>query len=293
MKSFTKFSHALVFGIAITLITFGAVLAQEGVHWSYEGDTGPEHWGTLSPDFAACAKGVEQSPIDIPTTAPLNPADISFTYRPSAVNLFNNGHTIQVNYDPGSAITLNGVRYDLIQFHFHAASEHAIGGQHDPMEIHFVHRNAQGGFAVVGVLLKSGRENAAYAPVLQNLPAQASQPAPVAGASVDANQLLPAQRSYWRYNGSLTTPPCTEGVTWLVMNTPVEVSDAQIAAFTTIFRNNERPVQPLHARTFRVPMTLPKTGGGIVTLEAALVGTGMLVIAGGLALAYVSRRNAA
>src|SRR5438128_1204535 len=95
MKSFTKLSHALVFGIAMTLITFGAVLAQEGVHWSYEGDTGPEHWGTLSPDFAACAQGVEQSPIDIPTTAPLNPADITFTYRPSAVNLVNNGHTIQ------------------------------------------------------------------------------------------------------------------------------------------------------------------------------------------------------
>jgi len=250
----------------------------------------------LSPDFAACANGVEQSPIDIPASAPLNPADVTFTYRPSAVNLVNNGHTIQANYDPGSSITLNGVTYDLIQFHFHAASEHAIAGQHDPMEIHFVHRNAQGGLAVVGVLLKSGGANAAYAPVLQNLPPQASQPASVAGAIVDANQLLPVQRSYWRYNGSLTTPPCTEGVKWLVMNTPVEVSDAQIAAFTTIFKNNERPVQPLQARTFLVPMPLPNTGG-LGTLDDALdemlVGTGVLMIAGGLALAYVRRRNAA
>lgn len=296
MKTFAKLLHALVFGIAIALVTFGAVLAQEGVHWSYEGDTGPDHWGSLSPDFAACANGVEQSPIDIPATAPLNPAELTFTYRPSAVNLVNNGHTIQANYDPGSSITLNGVTYDLIQFHFHAASEHAIDGQHDPMEIHFVHRNAQGGLAVVGVLLKSGRENAAYAPVLQNLPPQASQPAPVAGASVDASQLLPAQRSYWRYNGSLTTPPCTEGVKWLVMNTPVEVSDAQIAAFTAIFKNNERPVQPLQARMFLVPMALPNTGDGIMALDDALdevlVGSGMLVFVGGLALVYISRRKA-
>jgi carbonic anhydrase len=293
MKSLAKLSHALVFAVAIASMTFGAVLAQEGVHWSYEGDTGPEHWGSLSPDFAACSKGVEQSPVDIPASAPLNPADIAFTYQPSAVNIFNNGHTIQVNYDKGSSLTLNGVRYDLVQFHFHAASEHAIGGQEDPMELHLVHRNAQGGLAVVGVLLKSGGENAAYAPVFQNLPPQESQPAPVAGATVDASQLLPAQRTYWRYNGSLTTPPCTEGVRWLVMNTPVELSDAQIAAFTAIFKNDERPVQPLNARTFLVSLTLPKTGDGVVTLDGALVGAGGLLIMGGLALAHVSRRKAA
>src|SRR5262245_42316522 len=293
MKSFAKLSRALIFAIALAMITCGAVLAQEGVHWSYEGDTGPEHWGSLSPDFAACAKGVEQSPVDIPASAPLNAADITFSYQPSAVTIFNNGHTIQVNYDPGSSLTLNSVKYDLVQFHFHAASEHAIGGQHDPMEIHFVHRNAQGGLAVVGVLLKSGSENAAYAPIFQNLPPQASQPAPVAGATVDASQLLPAQRTYWRYNGSLTTPPCTEGVKWLVMNTPVELSDAQIAAFTTIFKNDERPVQPFHSRTFLVPAKLPITGGATVTLDAALVGAGLLAIVAGLALAYVGRRKPA
>jgi carbonic anhydrase len=293
MKSIAKLSHALVFAVAIAIITFGAVLAQEGVHWSYEGDTGPDHWGSLSPDFATCGKGVEQSPVDIPASAPLNPADIAFAYQPSAVNIFNNGHTIQVNYDKGSSLTLNGVRYDLVQFHFHAASEHAVAGQHDPMELHLVHRNAQGGLAVVGVLLKSGGENAAYAPVFQNLPPQESQPAPVAGATVDASQLLPAQRTYWRYNGSLTTPPCTEGVKWLVMNTPVELSDAQIAAFTAIFKNDERPVQPFNARTFLLPLTLPKTGDGVVTLDGALVGAGVLAMAGGLALAYVSRRKAA
>jgi carbonic anhydrase len=291
MKSFAKLSQALVFGIAMALITFGVALAQEDVHWSYEGDTGPEHWGSLSPDFATCAKGVEQSPVDIPANAPLNPADLTFSYQPSAVTIFNNGHTIQVNYDPGSSLTLNGVKYDLVQFHFHTASEHAIGGQHEPMEIHFVHRNAQGGLAVVGVLLKSGGENPTYAPIFQNLPPQASQPAPVAGAAVDANQLLPAQHTYWRYNGSLTTPPCTEGVKWLVMNTPVEVSDAQIAAFTNIFKNDKRPVQPFNARTFLVPTTLPRTGDTVPMLGGVLIGGGALMLVAGFVLAYVSRRN--
>jgi len=292
MWSFSRIARALTLAVALALVAFGVALAQEGVHWSYEGDTGPEHWGELSPDYAACSKGVEQSPVDIPASAPVNPANLAFKYQPSAVNIFNNGHTVQVNYDQGSSIVLDGVTYNLVQFHFHASSEHEIGGAQDPMELHLVHKNAQGGMAVIGVLLKAGAENPAYAPVLQNLPPQESQPTPVAGATVDANTLLPAQRGYWRYNGSLTTPPCTEGVKWLVMSTPVELSEAQIAAFTTIFKNNERPVQPLNARTFLVPTTLPVTGGATVTLDGALVGAGVLAIAAGLALAHIGRRRA-
>ena len=292
MWSFSRIARALTLAVALALVAFGVALAQEGVHWSYEGDTGPEHWGELSPDYAACSQGVEQSPVDIPTSAPVNPANLAFKYQPSAVNIFNNGHTVQVNYDQGSSIVLDGVTYNLVQFHFHAASEHEIGGVQDPMELHLVHKNAQGGLAVIGILLKAGAENPAYAPVLQNLPPQESQPTPVAGATVDANTLLPAQRGYWRYNGSLTTPPCTEGVKWLVMSTPVELSEAQIAAFTTIFKNNERPVQPLNARTFLVPTTLPVTGGATVTWDGALVGAGVLAIAAGLALAHIGRRRA-
>jgi carbonic anhydrase len=293
MRRLMNLARTLSLALALALIAVGVALAQEGVHWSYEGESGPEHWGDLSPDFAACAKGVEQSPVDIPAGAPVNPADIAFNYQPSAINIFNNGHTIQVNYDQGSAITLDGMTYNLVQFHFHAASEHAVAGAHEPMEIHFVHRNAQGGLAVVGVLLKAGAENAAYAPVLQNLPAQTSQPAPVAGTTVDAAKLLPAQRDYWRYNGSLTTPPCSEGVKWLVMNTPVELSDAQIAAFTTIFKNDERPVQPFNSRAFLVSARLPATGGATVTLDGALIGVAALAILAGLALAYVGRRSLA
>jgi carbonic anhydrase len=293
MWSTRRIARATALAVALALVTFGVALAQEGVHWSYEGESGPEHWGDLSPEYAACSQGVEQSPIDIPASAPVNPARIAFSYQPSAVNIFNNGHTVQVAYDPGSSITLDGTTYNLVQFHFHAASEHTLVGAHDPLEIHLVHRSAEGGLAVVGVLLKAGAENAAYAPVLQNLPTQVSdQPAPVAGATVDANLLLPAQRSYWRYDGSLTTPPCSEGVKWLVMNTPIELSEAQIAAFTSLYNHNARPVQPLNSRTFLVPVRLPTTGGATVTLDVALVGVGLLAVAAGLALAYVVRRGA-
>jgi carbonic anhydrase len=293
MWSVSRIARATLLAVALSLAAFGVALAQEGVHWSYEGESGPEHWGQLSSGFAACAKGVEQSPVDIPAGAPVNPADIAFSYQPSAVNIFNNGHTVQVAYAKGGSITLDGVIYSLDQFHFHAASEHAIGGAHSPLEIHLVHKNAQGGLAVVGVLLKAGAENPAYAPVLRNLPAQVSrQPAPVAGAIVDANQLLPAQRGYWRYNGSLTTPPCSEGVKWLVMSTPVELSEAQIAAFTSLYKDDARPLQPFNSRAFLVSARLPVAGGATVRLDGALAGAGLLALGAGLALASMGRRRA-
>jgi carbonic anhydrase len=294
MWSVNRITRAVTLAVALALMAFGVALAQESVRWSYEGESGPEHWGDLSPDFAACAKGVEQSPVDIPASAPVNPANIGFNYQPKALEIFNNGHTVQVDYANSSWITLDGTNYSLVQFHFHAASEHAIGGAHAPLELHLVHKNIRGGLAVVGVLLKAGAENPAYAPIMQNLPTQVSQQSTlVRGVTVDANQLLPAQRGYWRYNGSLTTPPCTEGVKWLVMTTPVELSEAQIAAFTNIFKSDARPVQPFNARTFLAPARLPATGGATVIFDAALVGAGLLAVAAGLMLAYVGRRKAA
>lgn len=277
-------ARALLVALALALVVAGVAVAAEGVHWSYSGESGPEHWGDLSPDFASCAKGVEQSPVDIPADAALNAADISFNYQPSALTIVNNGHTIQVNYDKGSSITLNGVRYDLVQFHFHAHSEHGLAGQFAPLELHLVHKNAKGGLAVVGVLLKAGAENPAYAAVLDNLPAAAGEPQVVSGASVDANQLAPATRTYWRYNGSLTTPPCTEGVQWLVMNTPVELSDAQIAKYTAIYSANARPLQPFNSRTFVLTLTLPVTGAASLSFDAVLLLAGALLMLAGLTL---------
>src|SRR5688572_757514 len=131
MKKFTAWLLLLILGLVVgTMVLAGPVAAQEPVHWTYEGAEGPEHWGELSPDFALCSTGTEQTPIDVPSTALVNPADIEFNYQPTALNIFNNGHTVQVNYDPGSSIQVGGKVYDLKQFHFHTPSEHAVDSSH-------------------------------------------------------------------------------------------------------------------------------------------------------------------
>lgn len=217
-------------------------------HWSYEGDSGPEHWSMLSEDYAVCGTGHEQSPIDVAAAAPEDLANIAFNYRPSNVNILNNGHTVQVNYDAGSTIELDGTTYNLLQFHLHAPSEHTVDGRSFPAELHLVHQNADGGLAVVGVLIEEGAENNNFASVWANLPAEEQAVETIGGATVAADSLLPADRLSYRYDGSLTTPPCSEGVEWLLLTTPIEMSAAQIRAFVDIVEDNHRPVQPLHDR---------------------------------------------
>lgn len=283
----------LILGLVLTLIA-GAVLADE-VHWGYEGEHGPEHWGDLSPEFAACSEGMEQSPVDIVATAPVNPAAIVFSYQPTALNIVNNGHTIKVDYDEGSSMEIEGKTYNLLQFHFHALSEHTIGGDYSDMEMHLVHQSGDGEYAVVGVMMERGAENAAYTPVWDNLPAEEGEVQTIEGVTVNAVDLLPADQSYYHYNGSFTTPPCTEGVKWFVLSTPVELSDAQISAFEAIYSANYRPVQPMNDRTFlsaeaAVPETMPATGGLAFPLQGALLGLGALTAGVGL---YLRRRKAA
>lgn len=222
--------------------------AQEPPHWTYEGEEGPEHWGELDSNYATCATGKSQSPIDVSTPSEQDLANIAFHYQPSEVNIFNNGHTVQVNYDSGSNIELNNVRYDVAQFHYHAPSEHAVDGNLFPAELHIVHKNADGGLAVVGILLAEGTQNNAYQPFIENLPAEKSE-VQGAGITVDATDLLPAVQTTFRYSGSLTTPPCTEGVQWLLMTTPVELSSEQLNKLKSIFdEGNNRPIQPLNDR---------------------------------------------
>ena len=224
-----------------------ATAAPTAVHWTYEGEEGPEHWGEISADYEACASGKAQSPIDIAGAKAEDLANIAFDYKTSKLNILNNGHTVQVNYDPGSSIELDGTRYDLAQFHFHAPSEHSIAGKAADAELHLVHKSADGKLAVVGVLIEKGAENPAFATVWQNLPAEAGEPQTLAG-EVDAAAMLPAEQMTYRYDGSLTTPPCSEGVEWNVMTTPIQMSEAQLAAFTALFEGNNRPVQPLGDR---------------------------------------------
>lgn len=216
-------------------------------HWSYEGEEGPDHWTELG--YPDCS-GNEQSPIDIPSGTPPHEADISFNYNPSALNIVNNGHAIQVTYNEGSTMGVENKTYKLLQFHFHAPSEHTFNSEYYDIELHLVHQSGDGEYAVVGVMLVSGSENNAYAPVWENLPAEKGELETISGVNVNAVDLLPGNRSYYRYNGSFTTPPCTEGVRWFVLDNSIELSRAQIDAFKAIYSHNNRPIQALNQRKF-------------------------------------------
>lgn len=294
MKKVTVLDLVLVICLTVGLLAFaGAVAAQEEVHWGYEGENGPEHWGEISPEYAACSEGREQAPIDIPAGTPTNAGDIVFNYQPTALDIVNNGHAIQVNYDEGSFMEVEGKKYNLLQFHFHALSEHTVGGKHYDMEGHLVHQSEDGESAVVGILMSRGAENAAFEPVWGHMPAEEGEPETIEGVTVNAIDLLPADKSYYRYDGSLTTPPCTEGFKWFELATPVELSEAQMSAFEVIYDYNYRPVQPFNDRVFHVgavPQTLPVTGGEVFPLAGVLGGFGALAAGVGL---YLRRREAA
>ena len=230
------------------------------IHWSYEGEGGPEHWGDLeniedpAVSYETCGNGTEQSPINLTAATVSDLENIAFNYSDSEVKILNNGHTVQVNYDDGSSIEINDTVYTLKQFHFHAPSEHAADGTLYPAEMHLVHQDANKNLAVVGVFIAEGAENAAFAPVWENLPAEKTDPI-ATGMTVNATSLLPAEQVIYRYNGSLTTPPCSQGVLWSVMETPVEMSAEQIAMFTGIFEGNNRPLQPLNDRALQLDDT--------------------------------------
>ncbi|HFC54420.1 MAG TPA: carbonic anhydrase family protein [Gammaproteobacteria bacterium] len=220
-------------------------------HWGYEGAGGPQHWGDLKEEFAFCKTGKKQSPIDISTSA-VSKADlpaIEFHYQEAPLSMVNNGHTIQVNYPAGSSIKVGDATYELLQFHFHAPSEHTVDGKPFAMVAHLVHKSAEGNLGVVGVLMKEGNSNPALEPLWKVMPKQSGEKVDSKDITVSASALLPEDRSYYSYSGSLTTPPCSEGVSWMVLKNPVEVSTEQVAALAALFGNNARPVQELHDRT--------------------------------------------
>lgn len=220
--------------------------APAAVHFSYEGEAGPEHWATLSPAFEACGSGQRQSPINIKQALPA----IQFDYKDTTLKLVNNGHTLQVNYPAGSKITVGDHSFDLLQFHFHAASENTLDGKQFPMELHLVHRDSSGKLGVVGVFMEEGSENATFQAILNNLPKEENQEESFSAVTLNAASLLPQNHQYYGFDGSLTTPPCTEGVEWRVLSTPIQVSKAQVDAFLKLFHGgNARPVQPLNGRT--------------------------------------------
>jgi len=200
-------------------------------------------------DLRTCELGRQQSPIDIRKTSKAKLPALEFAYNPSPLTILDNGHTIQVNYAAGSSMTIDGKRHELLQFHFHKPSEEKINGRSYPMVAHLVHKNEEGKVAVVAVLFRKGAENPLVQTLWNSLPKEKGEPQVAAGVNIDIGKLLPENQGYYNFAGSLTTPPCSEGVNWFVLKTPVEMSEAQLKRFASIYKHNARPTQPLNGRT--------------------------------------------
>jgi carbonic anhydrase len=220
-------------------------------HWTYEGHEGPENWGDLSPDYHLCKDGKHQSPIDIKGAQSAKLDKIKFSYKASAKEIINNGHSIQVNMNKGSSITVGGKTYSLLQFHFHSPSEHTFDGKPADMVAHFVHQAKDGQLGVVAVSMKKGKANKTLASLWKHMPAKTGEHIKLSD-KLNINGLMPHNKTYDNYQGSLTTPPCSEGVNWIVLTDQIEVSTEQVAAFTNLFPISVRPVQPLNDRVIQV-----------------------------------------
>ena len=253
--------HTLVFAFTALLpaVCFCAETAQAApadkhpAHWTFSGATGPAKWSALDEGFGSCAVGHEQSPINI-RNADAQPAAlpaISFDYKPTPLKIIDNGHTVQVNIAPGSSITVGDKRYELLQFHFHKPSEERLNGKAYALVAHLVHKSEDGKLAVVAVLMDKGAKQPLVQAVFDNLPQAKEKETAVPGISIDLNALLPDNRAYYSFAGSLTTPPCSEDVSWFVLKTPAHVSAEQIARFGRVYAMNARPVQPLNGRVIQ------------------------------------------
>jgi carbonic anhydrase len=223
-----------------------AAQASAAPHWDYDGARGADKWGDLDGAFRTCAIGGEQSPIDLKNAIPAQIDRLVLDWKPQAFEIVNTGHTIQANAMPGSGLQIGAERYELRQFHFHTPSEHALNGARSAMEVHFLHAHPSDRFAAVGAFLTSGGNNAAFTQIIRAAPtregsANLEQP-------LDPTTLVPAEGALYRYEGSLSTPPCSETVEWNVFGLPVAVAGADIAAFRKLYPNNARPRQPVNRR---------------------------------------------
>lgn len=237
----------IALAIAAGAFVSTAALAEQAghaAHWGYGAENGPAHWAAMDPANAVCAAGKRQSPIDIPADAPTQAAPVSFGYTASAATVVNNGHTIQINLQKGGTLQFGGKTYALVQFHFHTPSENTVAGKHYPMVAHLVHKSAAGELAVVAVMFVEGD-----AGFVDKLPRPGHEGMTQDAGSLDAAGILPAGTSHYVFEGSLTTPPCSEGVQWIVMRTPATVTHETLAAFEAILHANARPTNPLNGRS--------------------------------------------
>lgn len=231
------------------------------VEWGYEGAGSPQHWADLNSEFSVCRQGTEQSPIDLAgaTLADesaierrLGQTVLTGVQRATVMDIVDNGHTIQITNDVPMSLEVDGDLFELVQYHFHAPSEHTIDGEHSPLEVHFVHKSSGGSLSVIGVLVDEGEYDPIWETILAQLPDGPGDARHIENPDLDMNQIRPLPRRYYRYEGSLTTPPCSEGVNWFVMADQRQISKEQMATITAHLHNNNRPVQPLGTRTLRL-----------------------------------------
>ncbi len=233
---------------ACLLLASTAFAGGHGAKWGYTGNIGPEHWGDLDFRYIRCATGQNQSPINLTGMVESKLAPIKIDYKTKPFEIVNNGHTIQVNIAPGSTLVFDGKIFELKQFHFHSPSENQIEGKSFPLEAHFVHADKNGNLAVVALMFELGKKNDVLEQFWSNMPEQANSVHKLKEAPIPA-KLLPKSKDYYYFNGSLTTPPCSEGVRWIVLKAPVTVSKEQVEKFSHLMHHpNNRPVQPLNAR---------------------------------------------
>ncbi len=224
----------------------------DAVHWGYEGKIGPEHWGDISPDFCLCKEGKKQSPINIQNAQSEKLPPLNFVgYEKKAWKITNNGHTIQIDPDSGNTLVVGDKRFKLLQFHFHAPSENQLEGRTFSMEAHLVHRDDEGSLGVIGVFIDKGEKHPLIEDLWVKLPETTGENQ-ASSDPIDILKLFPRNKGYFYFTGSLTTPPCSEEVSWYMMREPITLSEEQINAFTKLYKNNARAVQPLNGRIIRM-----------------------------------------
>jgi carbonic anhydrase len=216
--------------------------------WGYKGSKGPAFWGNLNSEYRLCKSGKTQSPIDFKKTFRAGRSKIELDYHVSELVIENNGHTVKISYPPGSYLRVGDSRYKLLQFHYHAPSEHTENGRFHEMEIHFVHQDERGALAVIGVFVDEGMENLALREIWDHLPRDSRPKRTISKEIINARDLVPEDAGFYRYMGSLTTPPCSEGVNWFVMKRPIYASREQLDKFRSIMNGNNRPTQPVNQR---------------------------------------------
>ena len=246
MRNFFKLS---VIAVSALLLTNVYGNEHKGTHWGYSGEIGPSNWGKLDKKFHMCSEGKVQSPIDVKATKDVDLAPLDIKYTKGSKNIVNNGHAVQVNMQDGNKFIIDGKEYDLKQFHFHTPSENHINGKSFPMEAHFVHATKDGNLAVIAVVFKEGDANPAFEKIVKSFPIGENKEKELALSKDDVNSILPSNKDYYKFMGSLTTPPCSENVKWFVIKTPQNVSKEQIEAMQKeIGKKNNRPIQPSNGR---------------------------------------------